>query len=135
MKYLLDVNALIALGFANHQFHPRIVRWLRAESSPVVLTCSMTELGFVRILAQAPQYGFTLEEARDLLLRLKRNHLLPLTRIADDIDISDLPRWVKTPRQVTDGHLAQLASNAGAALATFDKGIPGVLLIPSAGEK
>lgn len=130
MKYLLDVNALIALGFVNHQFHPRIAGWLRAENRPAILTCSITEHGFVRILAQAPHYGFTVEEARELLLRLKRNPMLPLTRIADDIDISDLPRWVRTPRQVTDGHLAQLASKAEAALATFDRGIPGVFLIP-----
>ena len=130
MKYLLDVNALIALGFVNHQFHSRIVGWLRAENNPAILTCSITELGFVRILAQAPHYGFTVEEARELLLRLKRNPLLPLTRIADNSGISELPPWVKTPRQVTDGHLVQLASKAEAVLATFDRGIPGVLLIP-----
>ena len=124
MKYLLDVNALIALGFANHQFHPRIAAWLRSEESPAILTCSITELGFVRILAQAAQYGFTVEEARELLLRLKSNPTLPLTRIADVSDISDLPPWVKTPRQLTDGHLAHLASKAGAVLATFDRGIP-----------
>jgi uncharacterized protein len=130
MKYLLDVNALIALGFANHEFHPRIVAWLRSESDPVILTCSITELGFVRILAQAPQYGFTVEEGRELLLRLKRNPMLPLTLIADASDISDLPAWVKTPRQVTDGHLGHVARETGAVLATFDRGIPGALLIP-----
>ena len=51
MKYLLDVNALIALGFVNHQFHARIVAWLHGEKNPAILTCSITELGFVRILA------------------------------------------------------------------------------------
>ena len=130
MKYLLDVNALIALGFANHQFHHRIVAWLQSVDNPEILTCSITELGFVRILAQAPQYGFTVEEARELLLRLKRNPMLPLRLIADASDISDLPTWAKTPRQVTDGHLAHLARETGAVLATFDRGIPGVLLIP-----
>lgn len=130
MKYLLDVNALIALGFVNHQFHSRIVTWVRGERNPAILTCSITELGFVRILAQARRYGFTVEEARELLLQLKENPLLPLTAIPDASDISDLPMWVKFPQQVTDGHLVQLARKAGAALATFDKGIPGALLIP-----
>jgi predicted nucleic acid-binding protein len=130
MKYLLDVNALIALGFVNHQFHSRVVAWVRGEKDPAILTCSITELGFVRILAQAPRYGFTVAEARELLLRLKKNPMLPLTAIADAGDISDLPMWAKFPHQVTDGHLAQLASKAGATLATFDKGIPGALLIP-----
>ena len=130
MKYLLDVNALIALGFANHQFHARIVKWLQAKKNPAILTCSITELGFVRILAQAPQYGLTVEEARDLLLRLMRNSTLPFTQIADHSSISGLPWWVKTPRQITDGHLAQLANRSGAVFATFDRAIPGAFSIP-----
>ena len=40
------------------------------------MTCSITELGFVRVLAQAPQYGFTVAHARALLLRLKRGKIL-----------------------------------------------------------
>ena len=60
MTYLLDVNALVALGFVNHEFHDRVVSWLRAQNSLVLATCSITELGFVRVLVQAPAYGFTL---------------------------------------------------------------------------
>ncbi len=62
MKYLLDVNALVALGFLEHEFHERVARWVRrlaAKGTPELATCSITELGFVRVLAQAPQYGFT----------------------------------------------------------------------------
>jgi predicted nucleic acid-binding protein len=54
MRYLLDVNALVALGFLQHEFHERVAHWIRALASKGVLelaTCSMTELGFVRILA------------------------------------------------------------------------------------
>jgi hypothetical protein len=54
-----------------------------------LLECSMTELGFVRILAQAPQYGFTVAHARTLLLRL-------------------LQDGVRAAKQITDRHLAQL---------------------------
>jgi uncharacterized protein len=53
MTYLLDANALVALGFVNHEFHDRVVSWLRAQNSSVLATCSITELGFVRVLAQA----------------------------------------------------------------------------------
>jgi len=28
MRFLLDVNSLIALGFADHAFHARMVAWL-----------------------------------------------------------------------------------------------------------
>jgi hypothetical protein len=38
--------------------------------------------------------------------------------------------WVKTVKQTTDGHLAQLAKANGAILATLDRGIPGAFHIP-----
>ena len=47
-------------------------------------TCSITELGFVRILAQVPQYGFTVAHARTLLLGLKAENTLKFTFIPDD---------------------------------------------------
>jgi hypothetical protein len=130
MRYLLDVNALIALGFADHGFHSRIVRWVETENFPSLLTCSITEIGFVRVLAQAPAYGYSATEAQNLLLRLKQNTRLPIEFIADGNDISSLPKWVKTPKQITDGHLAQLARENSAILATFDGRIPSVCHIP-----
>jgi predicted nucleic acid-binding protein len=56
MKYLFDVNALVALGFLEHEFHLRVARWV-STSTPSIATCSITELGFVRVLAQALDYG------------------------------------------------------------------------------
>jgi len=133
MTYLLDVNALVALGLLQHEFHSRLIAWLRgpaSKQSAVLATCSITELGFVRILAQASQYGFTVSQARDLLLRLKVEQPFPFTFIVDDHDASSLPAWVKTSKQVTDGHLAQLARTNGAVFATLDRKIPGSFLIP-----
>jgi len=130
MKYLLDVNALVALGFNRHQFHDRVAAWVMRRRFPSMATCSITELGFVRVLSQAPSYGFTVAQARTLLLRLKSTDLLPFTFISDDQDVSYLPAWVKAPRQTTDGHLAELAGANGAILATLDEKIPGAYLIP-----
>ena len=76
MKYLLDVNALVALGFIHHEFHNRITAWIQAEKFPPLATCSITELGFTRVLAQAPGYGFSVAQARTLLLRLKKTSML-----------------------------------------------------------
>src|SRR3954470_15336283 len=70
MKYLFDVNALVALGFLEHEFHLRVARWV-STSTPSIATCSITELGFVRVLAQALDYGLTVHDARKLLRRLK----------------------------------------------------------------
>jgi predicted nucleic acid-binding protein len=134
MTYLLDVNALVALGFLQHEFHGRVAGWVRtlgAKGTLELATCSITELGFVRVLAQAPQYGFTVAHARSLLLRMKAGNTLQFTFIPDDHDVSQIPAWVKTARQTTDGHLAQLAKAKGGILATLDGKIPGAYLIPA----
>ena len=130
MIYLLDVNALVALGFINHEFHHRVARWVQAKTSPQLASCSITELGFLRVLSQAPAYGFTVSQVRSLLLRLKELPTCPLAFIADGHDVSHLPSWVKGPKQITDGHLSDLAKANGALLATLDENIPGSYLIP-----
>lgn len=130
MIYLLDVNALVALGFMNHEFHDRITRWMRSAESFGLASSSITELGFVRVLSQAPAYGLTVVQARSLLLRLKQSRSYPFHFLSDTHDISNLPAWVKAPRQMTDGHLSQLAKGHGALLATLDENISGSYLIP-----
>ena len=129
--YLLDVNALVALGLLTHQFHERVAVWLRASPLLSLATCSITELGFVRVLTQATAYGLTLPQAQTLLLRLKKSNVPRFTFIPDDHDVSRLPAWVRTSKQIADGHLAQLADANGAMLATLDEKIPGAFLIPS----
>jgi predicted nucleic acid-binding protein len=131
MKYLLDVNALIAFGVTQHQFHQRVVDWIRSERGSIFMTVSVTEIGFVRVVASVPMYGLDVSQAKGLLLGMKTNTAQPLTLLPDANDITALPAWVKSPGQVTDGHLVQLAKSNGAALATLDKGIPGSFLIPS----
>jgi predicted nucleic acid-binding protein len=134
MRYLLDVNALVALGFHEHQFHPRMASWvseLAAKSETEFLTCSITELGFVRVLSQTMQYGATVADARGILLQLKTNETVKLTFVADGHDVSQLPPWVKVPKQITDGHLARLANRHNAVFATLDTKIPHSFLIPA----
>ena len=130
MTYLLDVNALLALGFIDHEFNERVADWLIEEGYPRIATCSTTELGFVRVLAQTAGYALSVAQARTLLLRLKNNSRFRYTFLPDTHDISHLPSWVKTPRQTTDGHLVQLAKAHDAVLATLDERIPGAYLIP-----
>jgi hypothetical protein len=130
MKYLLDVNALVALGFMHQEFHDWVATWLKAQRFPELATCSITELGFVRVLSQAPTYGFTTLQARTVLLRLKKAKAPTFAFIPDAHDISHLPAWVKSPRQTTDGHLVELAKASGAILATLDERVPGSYRIP-----
>jgi len=133
MKYLLDVNVLVAFGIIDHEFHERVAAWISELDSKGVLelgTCSITELGFVRVVAQTQRYGCTVPEARVLLLHMKAREACVFSFISDDQDISEIPGWVKNPKQVTDGHLVQLAKANGAVLATLDGKIPGAFLIP-----
>ncbi len=130
MKYLLDVNTLIALGLNEHQFHDRVAAWMKTKSDSVFLTCSITELGFVRVLAQVSAYDMSVAQARSLLLQLKKSKLFRIVFVPDANDIALLPAWVVTPGHTTDGHLIQLASTHNARLATVDKSIPGAYVIP-----
>jgi predicted nucleic acid-binding protein len=130
MIYLLDVNALVALGFINHEFHDRLAVWVQSKIVPKLASCSITELGFVRVLAQAPAYGLTVAQARTLLLRLKEARTSPLRFIPDEHDVSHLPAWVRALKQITDGHLSKLATANAAVLANLDESIPGAYLIP-----
>lgn len=133
MKFLLDVNALVALGFLPHEFHDRTARWvgkLLAKGDCELATCSITESGFVRVLSQNPSYLHSVMQARALLLRLKESVDLRLAFLEDNQDISALPKWVMTAKQVTDGHLLALAKAKSFHLATLDKKIRGAFVIP-----
>lgn len=131
MIYLLDVNALVALGFQAHELHERAGHWVRGlEEEDELAVCPITELGFVRVLNQAQQYQVGIEDARTLIARLKANRRRSFRFIADDHGVERLPRWVKKGRQTTDGQLAELAKAHSAMLATLDEGIPGAFLIP-----
>lgn len=133
MMYLLDVNALLALGVRRHVFHDRVLAWiatLRGSGVPRIATCPITELGFVRVLSQARQYGFSVEDARRVLLEIKIAEVPRFVFIADDHDVSRLPSWVHSPSQTTDGHLVALAGANGAQFATLDEHIPGAYVIP-----
>ena len=133
MRYLLDVNTLLALVVLEHEFHARVASWLEhlgAIGVPELATCAITELGFVRVLAQAQQYGSSVAQARELLLEVKNSDGVDWIFIPDDRDISRLPKWVRTPKQTTDGHLAELARVNEAVLATLDRRVPDAFLIP-----
>ncbi|MEI6279024.1 MAG: PIN domain-containing protein, partial [Verrucomicrobiae bacterium] len=119
MKFLLDVNALIALGYKQHVFHKRVSGWAAGKS---LASCSITELGFVRILAQLPEVDISVTTSREMLATMRRERRI--TQISDSQSGVALPLWVQTPRQITDGHLLVLAQSNNAKLATCDEGIP-----------
>lgn len=131
MTYLLDVNALLALGFDQHEHHARLEKWVSSLSrSDSLATCSITEIGFLRVLHQVPQYGVSVSDGKRLVSKLRSNRKRAFAFLPDDHGAAELPSWVRTGRQTTDGHLLGLATARGAMLATLDGGIPGAFLIP-----
>lgn len=131
MTWLLDVNALIAALVAAHEHHERVSAWLSTlPDGDRLATCSITELGFVRVLAQAPHLRVPVKDSMRLLERFRSNRARPVVQLADERSAVDLPRWVKSARHVTDGHLAGLAERHRVRLATLDAGIPKAAVIP-----
>jgi uncharacterized protein len=131
MSWLLDVNALIALAHQGHADHARVIRWFASliGSEARLATCAITEVGFVRVSIQA---GFenTVPDAVETLLGLKASSRVPFDLIPDSLGTDRLPSYVVGAKQVTDGHLLQLAKESSLQLASLDKGIPGAYLIP-----
>ncbi|MEZ4424972.1 MAG: TA system VapC family ribonuclease toxin [Gemmatimonadota bacterium] len=130
MTHLLDVNALIALGFMAHVHHDRVAAWVATLGEDDVLaTCSITELGFVRIAPQA-RLAPDVATARHLLEQIRGVTRPPFVRLTDEVGVDALSAWADTPAATTDGHLSALASHRSARLVTLDEGIPGSFLVP-----
>ncbi len=133
MIYLLDVNVLIAFLHQESVFHERVHGWATSLSRErdQLAFCAISELGAVRILPQLPGSTYSVVDAKHLLIRLK-SALRPACKfLSDELDAQQLPQWVSTSRQTTDGHLLALAKAHGAKLATFDRKIPGAFVIPA----
>jgi toxin-antitoxin system PIN domain toxin len=130
MRYLLDVNALIALAHTGHVFHARARDWYLSVGATArgFHTCSITEIGFVRVsVVTGLQPDIT--TARQALDALKSSSRIRFELIPDDIGAAQLPAFVKKPQAITDGHLFELARKNSMQLVTFDQGIPKALHI------
>ena len=121
---LLDVNALVALAWPNHQFHRAVVARLDRRPAPDWATCALTQLGFVRLSANPAVVGVrrTPAQALDLLSELVADArhryltpLLPLTEAARHF------RHLLGHQQVTDAYLLAVAAAHDAVLLTLDR--------------
>jgi predicted nucleic acid-binding protein len=135
MTYLLDVNALLALGYALHVHHDHAEAWiaqLQTGGIPSLATCAITELGFVRVASGAVAHSVDVATAKLELAQLKQSAVVSFKFLNDELAADRLPAWVTKSGQTTDGHLVALAGAHGAKLATFDADIadPAAFVIP-----
>jgi predicted nucleic acid-binding protein len=121
MRYLLDVNALIALAHTGHVFHARARNWFLSVAATArgFHTCSITEIGFVR-LSVVTGLQPDIATARQALGALKSSSRIRFELISDDIGVAQLPAFVKKIQAITDGHLFELARKNSMQLVTFD---------------
>lgn len=134
MKYLLDVNVLLAWGWADHTEHRRAALWIasiKRKRTGRLLTSAIPELGFVRVSVQRSAGRLSVEDASrtlaGMLQALGGHHsFLPDDRASS----AAFPAWCGSASQTTDAHLISLAQAHGVELATLDAGIPGAYLLP-----
>ena len=116
MKYLLDVNALIAAIWTNHPDHAKADAWLEGKE---LATCPLSQLGFLRISTNPKALNSDMATARRLLEAFLQRHRSQF--VADDLP--PLKSSAQKSEQVTDWYLAELAASKGMKLATLDGGI------------
>lgn len=132
---LLDVNALIALIWEDHQFHDTMATWFARHAKQGWATCAMTQAGFIRVMNQPALTG-RVRTVAELAQALERNLAHPAHRLlALDFDFAEVlarcSGGVVGHRQVTDAWLLTAAIRAGMKLLTFDSGV-GMLLASDA---
>jgi predicted nucleic acid-binding protein len=123
VKYLLDVNALIAWRHSTAHGHARFHAWATVTGLASLATCAHTELGFLRVSMQV--FRLTLAEAQTALADIKRQ----TGHFAEIAPPPKLAPWANTAAKTSDAYLVQLAAAAGLELATLDTGIPGAVQI------
>ena len=116
MKYLLDVNLLIAAIWTDHTSHSKADRWTRGRQ---MVVCPITELGFLRISTHPKGLNSEMPGARRLLADFLSTHAVEFV----PCDLAALNSKAARSDGVTDLYLADLASGKGLKLATLDKGI------------
>jgi len=127
-RYLLDVNALLALLDPKHVFHEAAHAWADQEPAARWLTCPLVQNSVIRVASQTayPNHLGTAAAVREVLQDFcasPRHEFCP-----DDISLIDEARLLRpdllVPSRVTDLYLLALAQQHHAKLATFDRKIP-----------
>ncbi|MFZ4773784.1 MAG: PIN domain-containing protein [Terrimicrobiaceae bacterium] len=127
-RFLLDVNALLALLDPMHVHHEAAHDWYGHRPQKRLLTCSHVENGVIRVASQ-PKYPNCLGTSgrvREAVQKFIRQ--VGAERCAQEVTLVDdkvlLRPELLTPSRVSDLYLLALAAANEARLATFDPRIP-----------
>jgi uncharacterized protein len=124
---LLDLNILTALLWPAHEHHDTAHRWFRARAGARWATCTLTQLGFVRMVsnpafsrdALSPSGGLALLSAN----LSHSSHEFWTETLQLPAAIKGMESGLQGYRQLTDAYLLALANRRKGVLATFDRGL------------
>ena len=124
---LLDLNVLTALLWPAHEHHEVAHRWFGARANARWATCSLTQLGFVRIVSNPAFSRDALSPAEALALLAENlthpNHELWTESLQVPAAIKGMDAGLQGYRQLTDAYLLALANRRKGVLATFDRAV------------
>jgi toxin-antitoxin system PIN domain toxin len=124
---LLDINILTALLWPAHEHHEAAHRWFGGRADARWATCSLTQLGFVRIVSN-PAFSRDALSPVEALALLGENLVHPGHDFwADSLQVPTAVKGMEASlqgyKQLTDAYLLALAHQRKGALATFDRGL------------
>jgi uncharacterized protein len=124
---LLDINILTALLWPAHEHHEAAHRWFGGRAEARWATCSLTQLGFVRIVSN-PAFSRDALSPVDALALLGENLVHPGHEFwSDSLQLPTAVKGIETRlqgyKQLTDAYLLALAHRRKGVLATFDRGL------------
>ncbi len=125
-RLLLDINALLALGWSNHPFHQAIRERLMRAPCPWA-SCALVQLGFLRLsmnpAAVAPNAAATGVQAHALLKQLVSDSEHQYMDAAPaPADVASFARALGH-NQINDLQLIEIARANNCLLLTADKGL------------
>jgi toxin-antitoxin system PIN domain toxin len=124
---LLDINILTALLWPAHEHHEAAHRWFGRRADAPWATCSLTQLGFVRIVSN-PAFSRDALSPVEALALLGENLAHPGHEFwTDSLQVPNAVKEVEARlqgyRQLTDAYLLAVAHRRKGVLATFDRGL------------
>ena len=122
MKYLFDVNAVIAGVYVDHEHHGRMRTWMKEHQDEGFGVPPIAMTGCLRVLMTISGER---KPSRIVSAIMEFKDFYGLTTIADQTEISDLGKWISGPKQVRDAHFLTIAKHHGIKLVTFDRNISG----------
>ena len=124
---LLDINILTALLWPAHEHHEAAHRWFGSRADARWATCSLTQLGFVRVVSN-PAFSRDALSSVEALALLGENLVHPGHDFwADSLQVPTAVKGMEASlqgyKQLTDAYLLALAHHRKGVLATFDRGL------------